>query len=797
MRTFGRNSILVRSAITLLASFFLAGAATISVTLFFTSERQQQASAERLERLLDTIESTVQIACFVVDAKLADEVARGLLKNQEVYAVTIRADDIGQARHELANVRLGTAPSRLRLIRDVQSPFQPGRVIGHIQVDANTEVIEREIRDEARFFILQTASQLALIAFIVVTVMLVFIVRPIKAMSDRLHNMDATQGERLAPPISHAGSEIGRLAEDINGLAEHLVGALGQERRLRQEMEVEEKKYRSIFENAETGIFLVDQDGVLHSWNPAFALLMGIPAEDVYQGTLNLRQLPWENASRIAELALNCRLDNVSRADDLAMRPRSGIRNWLNVVLNPVGEGLLQGVVHDVTEHKEAEASARRRAVTDPLTGMANRLGLEESLNGLLQDPLITQTGGFTLALVDLDNFRRINEGFGLPAGDAIIKDAAARLSRCVKGSDTIARLTGDRFALLLQSVVGQDAIDGIAERILAALRSPFQIDGSQTQIHASLGITIAPQDGSAIPDLLRNAELALDRAKSLGGNGHVFYNHGLTEAAEQRRHQENDLRRAVQMQEFELHLQPIVDLAGNRLAGAEALIRWRHPDRGLVPPDLFIPLAEEIGLIDEIGLWVVDRACAQLAAWADQGHDRTLSVNVSGRQIPDGLPPARLVEAVRRHGVDPRRLALEITEGVLLADVDKALAWIEAIRAEGFRLYLDDFGTGYSSLSYLKRFPVDTIKVDKSFVREMGEDSSDRALVEAVVAMARGLGMTVVAEGVETEAQLQLLRAMSCRHGQGYYFSRPVPADQFEAVAANIGALLGQPQPA
>jgi diguanylate cyclase (GGDEF)-like protein/PAS domain S-box-containing protein len=790
VKHFGRQSILVRSTAAVVASFLLAGALTIAATIVVTGQRQERAANERLNQLLDTVERTVSVACFVNDAKLADEVAQGLLKNKEVLAVAIRADGV-----ELARQALPGAPADALggggLTRVVHSPFAPAKIIGRIQVAVNSEAIARATREEVRFVILQIIGQLALIALAVVAVMLVFIVRPIKAMSDGLHRMDATTGERLAVPGGHADSEIGRLVVDINTLAGELVDALGQERTLRVAKELEEKKYHSIFENAETGIFIVAPDGTLTSWNPAFARLMSIPPYEAYRGGLNLRQLPWENPSRATELALHCWLDNSGLADDLTVRLRNGIWRWLNVILTPIGENLLQGVVHDVTEHKEAEASAKRMAVTDRLTGVTNRLGLEERLQRLLDNPLVTQTGGFTLILADLDNFRRINEGFGLPIGDAIIRDATARLSHCIKGGDTIARMSGDRFALALESLSLGDDIDRIAERLLAAIRKPFYVDGSPVNIHVSLGIAVAPRDGASVPDLLRNVELALDRAKGMGGNGYVFFDPTLAEAAERRRTLENDLRRAAREHEFQLYFQPIVHLAEHRLAGAEALIRWPHPERGMVPPDAFIPLAEEIGLIDEIGLWTLDTACAQLAAWQAAGHgDRYLSVNVSARQIPDGLPPAILAETVEHHGVDPTRLALEITEGVLLADIERAQAWLDAVRARGFRIYLDDFGTGYSSLSYLKRFPIDTLKIDQSFVRDMGEDGSDRALIEAVIAMAHGLGMTVIAEGVETAEQARLLRQMNCHHGQGYLYSRPVPADQFEAAASAIAAM-------
>jgi len=775
-----------------MASLMLAGSITISATVVLTEERQHKAVIERMNRLLDTVESTVRIACFVKDAKLADEVAQGLLKNREVYAVAIETDETDLVRTTLSDARLGAIPSHLRLQRDIRSPFDNGKVIGRIRVDANQAAIERDVYDEVRFVALQIGTQLVFIALTVAAVMLMFIVRPIKAISDRLHRMDATRGERLAMPARHAHTEIGRLADDINGLADSLAAALDQERTLRRDKEMEERKYHSIFENAKTGIFIAQADGTLTSWNPAFARLMGIPPRETHDGTLNLRQLPWESVARAAQLTVDCQGQH-DLADDLAIRTRDGGRRWVNVVLTSIGDHLMQGVVHDVTEHKEAEASAKRLAVSDGLTGLANRLGLEEQLHRRLRTQSIQKAGGFTLMLVDLDNFRRINEGIGLPVGDAVLKDTGARLGNCLKNTDTVARLGGDRFALVLESVIGGDDIGQIASRILDTIRKPFHVDGSPLQVQASIGITTAPRDGTEVPELLRNAELALDRAKATGGNAFVFFDPALARAAEQRRQIENDLRRARRNGELRLFYQPIVDLSRNRLAGAEALVRWQHPEHGLVPPDAFIPLAEETGLIEEIGLWTLEVACGQLAAWQRAGLDRYLSLNVSARQIPDGLPPAALLDAVERHRVAPSSLALEITEGVLMADIDKAQAWVDAVHGHGFRIYLDDFGTGYSSLSYLKRFPIDTLKVDKSFVRDMSHDSSDRALIEAVIAMAGGLGMSVVAEGVETSGQLDLLRGMHCHHAQGYLFSRPVPADQFEAVAHQIEEFFGR----
>jgi EAL domain-containing protein (putative c-di-GMP-specific phosphodiesterase class I) len=286
-----------------------------------------------------------------------------------------------------------------------------------------------------------------------------------------------------------------------------------------------------------------------------------------------------------------------------------------------------------------------------------------------------------------------------------------------------------------------------------------------------------------------------MDSAKSAGGDCHVFFAPALTEAAEYRRHLESDLRNAILRREFVLFYQPVIDLRSQSLSGAEALIRWRHPTRGLMPPDHFIPLAEKTGLIVDIGLFVVEAACQQLLAWKNQGLNYTLSLNVSGRQIPDGLSPAKLLEMVQHHGISPDQLALEITEGVMLRDIDKSLQWLNAVHAMGFRVYLDDFGTGYSSLSYLKLFPLNTLKVDKSFVQDMQDGNNEHTLVGAIIAMGRSLGLEIVAEGVERKSHVAALERMGCQYAQGHYFSPPVPVEEFRAVAARVTTLLAQPK--
>lgn len=789
-----RQSILYRAIVAVVGSAMLVGVLFIGVTASLTNDRALQQSQTRLAELLETVEDTVSIACFVEDKSLATEVAHGLLKNGEVLGVSISSKS-----GELVRLYRGDPPKidtervkRGRQSRKIMSPFNREEVIGAIVLDPDPESFDRYIGQEVRFVGFLLWVQLGGVILAIVVVMLRLIVRPIKGMSDRLHHMNATQGDRLSVPPGHAGTEVGRLAEDINGLADQLVASLEDERSLRLQREIDEKKYRAIFDNAETGIFIVDRAGRIESRNPALARFFELRAADAAVGAeILLYRLAWNEPQRLSQSVAECIDGNTVCSGDFEFTRHDSSTCWLNVLLSPIGGEHVQGVVVDVTERKLAEDSAKRQAITDPLTGAANRTGLEQKVLALIRQSEEQVGASFCLMLVNLDGFKPVNDALGLPVGDMVLKQVAERLQTGLKTSDSVARIGADEFAVVLPRVRDEDLAGSIGGRIVRILGRNYEVHTTPVQLGASIGITLYPNDGKDLPTLLRNAELALDRAKASGGSRCSFFDPAMVEAAERRRALESDLQLALRNNQFRLFCQPIVDLPSNRLVGAEALIRWEHPQRGRVPPDAFIPVAEETGLIMDIGLWIVEEACRQLIAWRNAGCDWYLSINISGRQIPDGLTPGKIAEVVKLMGVDPQWLVLEITEGVLLADVGKALDWLKQVRALGFGLYLDDFGTGYSSLSYLKRFPVDTVKIDKSFVHDMGSNQNDRALVAAIIAMAQSLGLQVVAEGVEDQTQLNLLRDMGCRRVQGYYFSKPVAAEEFDEVALRIEGML------
>ena len=441
-----------------------------------------------------------------------------------------------------------------------------------------------------------------------------------------------------------------------------------------------------------------------------------------------------------------------------------------------------------------------RLANDDVLTGLPNRRVFVERL----RDALARTHGGtrgLALLHLNLDRFKQINDTLGHSIGDRLLKEVAERLKACLRRDDELARsdapdatlfsrVGGDEFTLLLTELANPEAASRVARRMLAAMALPFQVRGDDLFITPSIGISVYPDDGADHEALMRNAVVAMDHAKSRGRNTFEFYSDQLNRVSLERLLLENQLRRALQRQELELYYQPKVDLASGRVVGAEALLRWNHPEQGLVGPDRFIPLAEESGLIVEIGEWVLRSACAQAAQWQAAGFGRVpVSVNVSRHQIAAGGLLASTREAMQANGLQRGQLVIEFTESTLMERADLTRETLDELRAIGARLSIDDFGTGYSSMSYLKRFPVDELKIDKSFIAGTPDDSTDCAIVRAIIVLAHSIGMCVVAEGVETEGQRAMLQGLGCDVFQGYLCSRPLPAGDFIVRMAEVNA--------
>ena len=531
------------------------------------------------------------------------------------------------------------------------------------------------------------------------------------------------------------------------------------------------------------GIVMIDADRRIPVVNRRAVELLGLPEEFLYEPPTfdEVLQFQWATGEfgRDGE-ALDPRtrayLNSGGLSDELKVyertRPDGTIIEVRSVPL--LGGGVVRTYT-DVTERRRAERDVVRLAHHDPLTGVANRLLLreraEQALAGWRRDG-----EGFAVLCIDLDRFKPVNDTLGHPTGDALLVEVAGRLRDCVREVDTVARLGGDEFVVLQLGAVADEDVTPLAKRILQAVSAPYQINGNHVAVGASIGVALAPRDGDTADTLLGNADLALYRVKADGRNGWRFFAREMSADAQRRGKLELELREAMRRGEFELHYQPWVELATGRVGGCEALLRWRSPRRGLVPPDEFVPIAEEIGLIGPLGEWVLLQATADAARWP---RGVKVAVNLSAAQFVSGQLLGNVMDALAASGLPPERLELEITESLLMAEEASSLSVLHQLRNHGVEIALDDFGTGYSSLKYLRAFPFDRLKIDKGFVHDMATRSDCAAIVAAVAGLGRSLGMAVTAEGVETPEQRTLLRAAGATHLQGYLVGRPVTASE------------------
>jgi diguanylate cyclase (GGDEF)-like protein/PAS domain S-box-containing protein len=440
-------------------------------------------------------------------------------------------------------------------------------------------------------------------------------------------------------------------------------------------------------------------------------------------------------------------------------------------------------VFRDVGDARRIATEMARLASHDCLTGLPNRAHLHDCLRKALA---LTRRSGTRLALMylDIDNFKNINDMLGHQVGDQLLVDIAARLQAVVRSSDTISRQGGDEFIILLPEVSDRLAPAEVAQKLLQTIGAISHVGSHEVRISASIGIAVCPDDGIDADTLTRNADSAMYHAKASGRNNFQFFTTEMTEVVAERLRLETSLRRAVERNEFVLHYQPKIALCDGRIIGAEVLIRWRHPTEGLIAPGRFISAAEQSGLINPIGSWVLREACAQNQAWQRAGMEPIpMAVNLSATQLHHEGFLEEVTAVLNEMDMAPHLLEFEVTESVSIHGEEKAVTWLETLKEMGVRLSIDDFGTGYSSLSYLKRLPIDTIKIDQSFIRDITTDPDDAAIITAIIRMAHSLRLNVVAEGVETADQLAFLRRQNCNQVQGYYFSKPVPAEEFEQL--------------
>ncbi len=463
------------------------------------------------------------------------------------------------------------------------------------------------------------------------------------------------------------------------------------------------------------------------------------------------------------------------------------VRKWQNERIVRRQVDALEEVVIARTEGLEAaNRQLRHLATHDPLTGLPNRALLDDRLEQCIAHAE-REGRGFAVAVFDLDRFKQVNDSCGHRAGDELLKEVAQRLRGVARNIDTVARMGGDEFVMLLDRLESRSEAEVVANRAIEALRQPMKIAGIDQHVSASVGFAFFPNDGKSVETLIAHADAAMYFAKQRGRNNVQYFAPAMNAATQERARLESDMHEALRLQQFELHYQPKIETRSGAIHGAEALIRWRHPQRGVISPAEFIPLAEECGLIDSIGEWVVREACRQARAWQLEGLEPIrVAVNLSVFQFRQGNLLQMIQRALADHELDPRLLEVEITESALMSDPEESVGILEQLSKMGVLVSVDDFGTGYSSMSYLRRFPIDKLKIDRSFINELSTRPDDLSIVQAIVSLAHSLRLKVVAEGVETPAQLDMLKSLGCDQYQGYFYSAAVPAGDFAKLARN-----------
>jgi diguanylate cyclase (GGDEF)-like protein len=738
---------------------------------------------------LKTLEGQFRQESAKVSASLGDLAARVDLTEPERVAVTDAAakwQRYADAAHD--TVEISTTDPALGTVMLGGIDDEYSRVDFDIQTISSLVTMETRSSAQDLFsqaglnqrFIVLVGLAALLFGLGVTFTMSHSIVAPIQAVTRALQAVSV--GGAADVKLTDRSDEIGKMWRAISVFRRKLESDNSLLGAREQELTTQNLRFDAALNNMSQGLVMFDRDNRVTVANRHYMEMYRISADVVRPGC-SLRQLleARQAAGTFGESIESYMTRQAAEGIIARKTPELPDGRVISVVNTRMSDGGWVSTHEDVTEQRRTEQRIAHMAGHDALTGLPNRLLFRESMEQALAGP--EHENSVAILSIDLDCFKEVNDTLGHPAGDALLRGVAERLRRCV-GDGMVARLGGDEFAMIRVGAQSVEDVTVLAERILKTLGEPMKVEGHDIRVGSSIGIAIAPAHGDDPDELLKHADTALYRAKADGRRTFRLFEPEMNLRALARRSLEADLRGALDRGEFELHYQPFINVVGNQVTGFEALIRWHHPHKGLISPADFIPLAEETGLINPIGDWVLRQACLDAAAWPE---GLQVAVNLSPVQLRNRALPRFVILALAAARLDPKRLELEITETALLQDDEALLASLHHLRALGVRIAMDDFGTGYSSLKYLRSFPFDKIKIDRSFVKELGIRSDCAAIVRAVAELGRSLAMTTTAEGVETEAQLAHLKQEGCTEVQGYLFSKPRPASELASLIRTL----------
>jgi diguanylate cyclase (GGDEF)-like protein/PAS domain S-box-containing protein len=821
----------------LICSTCLAILAT-GLQLLFDYRHGVSAIELRLGEIEQAYADSIGASLWTMDEQQTGKQLAGIARLPDVKLVELR-DPAGK----LLMLRAGTSGAghievvrRTIPIKFAESGSEDDkRALGTMEVTASLDGVYSELKDKVLLILVTQATKTAIVVIFTLFIFRYMVSRHLSAIADYARRLDLSnlggalvlqrraprQTDELDVVVAAFNGMAGSIRRDVEELTRYRVGLenlvairteeLAQkvaekeeairklngemaERQLAEQAAREsEERYRQVVDMSPDAI-MIERDDRIVFVNRGTLALLGAPSAEQVRAMPFLQLVPvgWREhiQEKMAEMAAHP--EQVLAFESKMMRFDG---TEIDVEIKRAsfqygGEPAVQTVIRDITRHKDYEQQLRRQALHDALTGLPNRLLL---LDRMKQAIAAAERNGQSMHVLffDLDRFKYVNDTLGHDAGDELLKTITERMSDCARKCDTLARLGGDEFVLMLEDVESEQAIMPLVQRVMERICEPVLLGNQEVAVTCSVGISVYPQDARDPFTLLKYADTAMYHAKEKGRNGVERYREEMHARVNEHLVMESHLRHALERNEFLLHYQPLVDLRTGRIIGAEALLRWQHPELGLVAPARFIPLAEETGLIVGIGKWVMQTACMQAKAWHDDGFGTLqISVNLSAHQLTRPEFESDVADTLQAAGLQPRFLQLEVTESTSMHNPEQTVTLLRKLKAIGVRIAIDDFGTGYSNLSYLRRFPVDRLKLDRSFVSDLAGDHEAAALAEAIIGIARSLRLGVVAEGVETAAQMRQLIACGCDEMQGYYFSQPIEPEAFSAMLRS-GRLL------